>query len=312
MTAAAIEVQHASLTVREHFWSRPRTLVEDLSFVVPQGTLCGFVGANGAGKTTTLQLLLGHIAPTSGSLRLFGVPVDDPRARVGLGYLPEQAPPGRALTPQRLVRAHALLRGVPPNQATRAAQEALERVQLIGHSHRCMRTFSKGMRQRVSLAQALAGAPRLLILDEPLSGLDPPGRHLVRELLAELTASGCTVFFSTHMLSDVSLLCHQVVVLHHGRLTYSGAPAALEARAGHGRMEVVGQGVDAASCAVAETLGAAVSHFGPRHRFVLPDVTAANTLAAQLLRQGAVVHSLSPYGGSALEAWVTDQEGHTP
>lgn len=314
MTAAttAIDVQGISLKVREHFWAPPRAVLQQVSFSVPQGTLCGLVGANGAGKTTTLQLMLGHIQPSTGTVRLFDVPVNEPRARLGLGYLPEQPPAGRALTPLQLVRAHALLRGVAPARARLAAIQALERVQLADHSSRPMRSFSKGMLQRVSLAQALVGSPRLLILDEPLSGLDPPGRHLMRELLAELSGTGCTVFFSTHMLSDVSLLCHQVVVLRQGKLTYSGAPAALEAQAGLGRTEVVGEGIDASTCALAASLGATVSQFGPRHRFVLPEPRAAEQLTAHLLQAGATLHTFGPYGGSALEALVARTQNEAP
>lgn len=302
---AAICVHDVTFRAKEHFYSRPKTILHSVSFTVPQGSICGFVGANGAGKTTTLQLLLGQLQPTSGRLSLFGQDASLPAARVHMGFLPEKASGPTTLTAHQLVRAHGLLRGLPRNSIEAHAQQALYDVQLQHHSHRPLRNFSKGMLQRVGLAQALVGNPRLLLLDEPLSGLDPPGRHLVRELLAHLGRQGRTVFFSTHMLADVELLCDQVVVLRDGRVVHSGAPSHLvENGAQNNSMEVVAHNVDAAGCALAHALGATSSSFGSRQRFIVNTLADANTLAKAILECGGTLHRVAPHGGGALEAML--------
>ena len=311
---AAIAVQNVVYTVRRHFYSPPRTIVDNLTFTVAPGEICGFVGANGAGKTTTMRMLLGQVTATSGSLQLFGVPACDPKARVGLGFLPERGILKSPLSAHAIVRAHGLLSGMSRDQATRAAGEALERLGLGAQAHRPLKEFSKGMVQRVGLAQAIVGAPRLLILDEPLSGLDPPGRHVVRELITDMGQRGCAVFFSTHILADVELICDRVLVLQSGRLTHEGPPAKLVAQGPERleRTEIIALDLPQEIWTLAEKLGAECRQFGRSHRIIANSLADANAIGRAILASGATLKLMAPFGGSPLEALLLEPQERPP
>jgi ABC-2 type transport system ATP-binding protein len=311
---AAIAVQNVVYTVRRHFYSTPKTIVHDLTFTVAPGEICGFVGANGAGKTTTMRMLLGQVTPTSGSLQLFGTPVSNPRARAGLGFLPERGIPKSPLSAHAIVRTHGLLSGLSRAEASRAAGEALERLGLGEQAHRPLKDFSKGMVQRVGLAQAIVGAPRLLILDEPLSGLDPPGRHAVRELIVDMGQRGCAVFFSTHILADVELICDRVLVLQNGQLTHQGPPAKLVAQGAERleRTEIIALDLDPKIWALAQGLGAHCRQFGRSHRIIANSLADANEIGRAILASGATLKVLAPFGGSPLEALLLKPQQRPP
>lgn len=219
---AAIRVCELRKSIRVGFWGRRIDILHGFSFFVPAGCIFGFIGLNGAGKSTTIKHLVGAARPTSGSVELFGVPPRDRAARRRFGYLPELPSLPGTLKPVELLSLHARLAGLAPDVARRRIDEVLERVGLLEAAGRRIQGFSKGMQQRVGLALALLAEPDLLILDEPMSGLDPMGRHLVREILLERKRNGQTVFFSSHILPDVEALCDEIAVLHRGHIVTQG------------------------------------------------------------------------------------------
>jgi ABC-2 type transport system ATP-binding protein len=192
--------------------------VRDLTLAVPRGEVFGFLGPNGAGKTTSMKMLLGLVRPTAGEGRLLGVPLGDPRGRARVGYLPEHFAFHEWLEGRELLGFHARLLGLVPPELDLEAQERLEQVGLGGAARRRVREYSKGMKQRLGLAQALLGEPELVFLDEPTSGLDPLGRRLVRDIIRELRARGATVFLNSHLLSEVEVTCDRVAFVKSGRV----------------------------------------------------------------------------------------------
>jgi ABC-2 type transport system ATP-binding protein len=193
-----------------------KTAVRDLTLSVPKGEVFGFLGPNGAGKTTSIKMLLGLVHPTSGAGRLLGHPIGTTRARARVGYLPEHFAFHEWLRGRELLRFHGRLLGLR-GAALEAGIEALvRRVELADAADRCLREYSKGMRQRIGLAQALLGEPELVFLDEPTSGLDPLGRLLVRDVIRDLRARGTTVFLNSHLLSEVEVTCDRVAFVKDG------------------------------------------------------------------------------------------------
>lgn len=212
MTGPAIETQ----SLRRRFGDK--LAVADLSLTVDQGEVFGFLGPNGAGKTTSLKMLLGLIAPTSGSGRLMGIPIGERRARERVGFLPEHFRFQDWLTGRELLQFHGRLFGMSGTALEQRIEALLARVDLLDAAHQRVSTYSKGMTQRVGLAQALLHSPRLVFLDEPTSGLDPIGRRLVRDIIRELKADGVTVFLNSHLLSEVEQTCDRVVFVKQGRI----------------------------------------------------------------------------------------------
>lgn len=201
--------------------------VRDLNLQIADGETVGFIGANGAGKTTTIKMLLYFITPTRGRAWLYDVPCEEPRARQKVGYMPEQPYFPRYLTPRELLSAHAALAGVPARDAKHRVEIALELARADTFAHRPIGKLSKGMTQRVALAQALVGDPQLLILDEPASGLDPVSRVEMRNVLQALKEHGKTIFLSSHHLGEVELICDRVAIIHQGYLLAFGTPEEL-------------------------------------------------------------------------------------
>jgi len=201
--------------------------VKEVSFEVRAGHIYGFLGPNGAGKTTTIKMLTGLIAPTGGSARIFGEAVPSARAMRRVGFLPENPYVYPYLTPREFVEMCGRLSGLGPRDARRRAEVVLDQVRVLYAADRPVRRLSKGMLQRTGLAAALVADPELLILDEPMSGLDPVGRKEVRDLIVKERDGGRTIFFSTHILSDVEMLCDHVTILRQGRAVVTGEIAAL-------------------------------------------------------------------------------------
>jgi ABC-2 type transport system ATP-binding protein len=192
--------------------------VRGLSLQVQRGEVFGFLGPNGAGKTTSIKMLLGLIAPTSGCAALLGAPLGDRAARAKIGFLPEHFRFHDWLSAEEFLRLHAQLYGMPATRLKRRIPDLLDRVGLIPFRNKQLRTFSKGMLQRVGLAQALLNEPELVFLDEPTSGLDPVGRRLVRDIIHELRAQGASVFLNSHLLSEVEITCDRVAFIKHGEV----------------------------------------------------------------------------------------------
>ena len=193
-----------------------------LDLSVHQGEVFGFLGPNGAGKTTTMNVLLGFVNATAGDAWLFGVNVRDPIARQRIGYLPEMTYYYKFLSAEEILRFYAKIFRVPKAEVEERIDAVLKLVELEHARKRQIKTYSKGMQQRVGLAQALINNPDLLILDEPTSGLDPLGRMKVREIIQRLKNEGKTVFFSSHELGEVETVCDRVAILHQGELKAEG------------------------------------------------------------------------------------------
>jgi ABC-2 type transport system ATP-binding protein len=225
MTETAIRIDGFTKEYAATRRADKRTAVDNLTLDVPAGALFGFLGPNGAGKTTTIKMLLGFLPPTRGAAWIFDLPVADTAARARVGYLPEQPYFPKFLTAQEVVAVHAGLSGRHGKAARECADKAMRRVGMYDYRNMPLAKCSKGMVQRVGLATALVGDPRLLILDEPSSGLDPVGRKELRELLTELQAEGVTVFLSSHLLSEMESLCDHVGILCRGKLAACGTPA---------------------------------------------------------------------------------------
>ena len=193
-----------------------------LDLEVGAGEVFGFLGPNGAGKTTTMNVLLGFVPPTSGAAYLFGIDVRQPIARQRIGYLPELTYYYKFLTAEELLRFYAKIFGLSRGETDRRISELLKLVELESAARRPIKSYSKGMQQRVGLAQALINNPDLLVLDEPTSGLDPLGRMKVREIIQRLKNEGKTVFFSSHELGEVESVCDRVAIIHQGELKALG------------------------------------------------------------------------------------------
>lgn len=192
--------------------------VDNLSLHVNPGEVVGFIGPNGAGKSTTIKVLMGFRRQLSGSVRIFGLPPGSVESRRRIGFLPEVALYYPFLTARETLRMFAKLREIPGTEREEMITQLLKKVGLMGREKEAVRGFSKGMLQRVGIAQAIMGEPDLLILDEVTSGLDPVARYDVRRILLDFKAKGKTVFFSSHELSEVTMLCDRVILIDEGRV----------------------------------------------------------------------------------------------
>jgi len=192
--------------------------VKGLTLQVQQGEVFGFLGPNGAGKTTSMKMLLGLIAPTSGEASLLGKPIGNREAMQRVGFLPEHFRFQEWLTADEFLLLHGQLLGMKKDDLQLRRDELLERVGLTPFRNKHLRTFSKGMLQRVGLAQALLNRPALVFLDEPTSGLDPVGRRLVRDVIREVRAQGTSVFLNSHLLSEIEVTCDRVAFIQHGEV----------------------------------------------------------------------------------------------
>lgn len=199
--------------------------VDAVSFQIGRGEIFGFLGPNGAGKTTTIRILLDFCSATSGTVQVFGGPPGHPETRRRIGYLPEVADYYDFLRAQELLRFYGQLCGMARRQITDAIPRVLDRVGLADTGKKRIAHFSKGMKQRLGLAQALLHDPDLLILDEPMSGLDPLGRRRVRDIIRELRDQGKTVFFSSHELSEAEMIADTFAIVKDGRTRWQGTPA---------------------------------------------------------------------------------------
>ena len=222
VTEPLIAVEALHKVFRQGFFMRRVVAVKGVSFTVDRGDIFGFLGPNGAGKTTTIKMLTGLIRPTSGRARVFGRDVDDPKARERVGFLPENPYVYPYLSPTEFVELCARLSGLSRRAARDRTRRVLAQVGVAYAADRPVRRLSKGMLQRTGLAAALVADPELLILDEPMSGLDPVGRKEVRDLILDERKAGRTIFFSTHILSDVETLCDRVSILRRGEVVVSG------------------------------------------------------------------------------------------
>ncbi|MGB9206355.1 MAG: ABC transporter ATP-binding protein, partial [Terriglobales bacterium] len=265
----ALETTNLEKTYAVGFWRKtPRVALRPLNLTVAEGEVFGFLGPNGAGKTTTLKLLMGLVFPTGGTARILGKDINDPAIKAQIGFLPEQPYFYDYLTARELLEYYARLSGMESKERGRKVEAMLERVGLKDAARVQLRKFSKGMLQRVGLAQAVLHDPKVVFLDEPMSGLDPMGRREVRDLMEELKQQGKTVFFSTHILSDAEALCDRVAVIHQGELRGVGHVAELTSSIA-AKVELIWNG--SAVPAGLSALGAECRVIGETVRAVLPE-----------------------------------------
>jgi ABC-2 type transport system ATP-binding protein len=237
--------------------------VDHLSLEVMPGEVFGFLGPNGAGKTTTMKLILRLLFPTAGTISLFGRPVDDASVRSAIGFLPENPYFYDHLTARELLDYFARLFGLDQPERTTRIERLLELVALDPRAHDLpLGKLSRGMLMRVGIAQALVNDPKLVILDEPMAGLDPIGRVHIRDLLSSLREQGRTIFFSTHILSDAEAICDRVAILRRGRLVALGSLSELLSQVNSQAMEIIALNLDEAACRSLTDLGAQVYQTG--------------------------------------------------
>jgi len=298
---AAIEIIGLSKTYNVGFWrKRLKCALRSLDLTIAQGEIFGFLGPNGAGKTTTLKLLMGLVFPSSGMARILGMEINDPRMKARIGFLPEQPYFYDYLTATELLEYYAQLSGVAAGDRRRRVSKVLEQVGLPDAAKVQLRKFSKGMLQRVGIAQAILHDPEVLFFDEPMSGLDPIGRRQVRDLMEELKRQGKTIFFSTHILSDAESLCDRVAIIHLGELRGVGAVEDLTSSV-EGRVEIVwlGNSVPASVRTIVTECHAS----GDTMRAVLPE-TQQDAMIDALRREHLRIVSITPVRTSLEEYFV--------
>jgi ABC-2 type transport system ATP-binding protein len=221
---AVIEIENLAKDFYSGFWVKhPIRALDNLSLQVHKGEVFGFLGPNGAGKSTTLKILMNLLRPTSGTARILGKSVESVSMHQAIGYLPENPYFYDYLTPEELLTYAGRLFGLRPPDLTRKVDALLQNVGLAGARKLQLRKFSKGMVQRIGVAQAIINDPEVVFLDEPMSGLDPLGRMDVRKIIISLKSRGVTVFFSSHILPDVEAICDRVAILNKGKLQQAGA-----------------------------------------------------------------------------------------
>jgi ABC-2 type transport system ATP-binding protein len=297
----AIDILGLEKTYSVGFWrKKPKYALKPLHLRVEEGEIFGFLGPNGAGKTTTLKMLMGLVYPTAGSAQILSMDINDPRMKAQIGFLPEQPYFYDYLTAGELLNYYGQLSGVAPKERERKVREVLERVGLPDVMRVQLRKFSKGMLQRVGIAQAILHDPRIVFFDEPMSGLDPMGRREVRDLMEELKHEGKTVFFSTHILSDAEALCDRVAIIHLGELQSVGAVADLTSSI-EGKIELIWHGNKVP--ASMKALGADCHVTGDTVRVVLLEGNQDSALEA-LRREQLRIVSLIPVRTSLEEYFV--------
>jgi ABC-2 type transport system ATP-binding protein len=284
--------------------------LDGLTLAVERGEIFGFLGANGAGKTTTLKLLMRLMYPTSGNARILGRDIGDTAMHADIGYLPEHPYFYDYLTARELLEYCAELFGYRAAERRRRAADLLARVRLDEKSwDKQLRKFSKGMLQRVGLAQALVNDPAVVFLDEPMSGLDPVGRREVRDLIASLRTTGTTVFLCSHILSDVEVLCDRAAVLRKGRLAHIGRLEELRGAGGERPMEVVVSTADPArfESALVTLTQARMTATPGGARVEVPTESEVDEVLRAVRASGARLVAVQPVGNPLEELFVNEE-----
>lgn len=303
----AIEILGLEKTYMVGFWrKRPKLALHPLHLEVHEGEIFGFLGPNGAGKTTTLKMLMGLVFPTAGRARILGKDWTDPEVKAKIGFLPEQPYFYDYLTAHELLDYYGQLSGLPSADRKTRIEEILKQVGLLEIKGVQLRKFSKGMLQRVGIAQAILHRPKLVFFDEPMSGLDPLGRREVRDLMQKLKQQGTTVFFSTHILSDAEAICDRVAIINKGELRGVGAIEELTSTV-QGKVEVVWQGTQVP--AAMKALGAECYVSGDTVRGVISERQQDAAIDA-LRRERIRLIAITPLRTS-LEAYFVEKLQHT-
>ncbi len=288
-THAAITTAGLAKTYRVGFWGRRVLALQETTLSIAAGQIYGLLGPNGAGKSTFIKLLLNLIQPTAGSALVFGRPPTDAEGRAQVGYLPENPTPYEYLTGAEFVRLAGVLAGLRGTELEQRVTEVIGLVGMSGAAGLQIRRYSKGMTQRVSLAQALVAKPKLLILDEPTSGLDVLGRQLIREIILEQRRQGTTVLLCSHIIPDVEALCDRVAVVIGGKILKEGSVAELLEQDASG-VELTVSHVDEATVNAMTSATVTASRLGERWLLRLDEGQSPAVLRRVLDAGGRVVH----------------------
>jgi ABC-2 type transport system ATP-binding protein len=293
MSTIVLRVQSLAKTFRRPFSGKRVEAVRGVSFEVERAEIFGFLGPNGAGKTTTIKMLMGLVAPTAGSMEILGVRAPSPDVRRRVGFLPENPYIYPYLSPREFVTLCGRLSGLRGGSLRDRVVRVIERVGVGYAIDRAVRALSKGMLQRVALAAALVHDPELLVLDEPMSGLDPVGRKEVRDLIVEEKHGGRTVFFSSHILSDVELLCDRVCILRKGEVVVAGALRDLLSE-GKRRSEITIGGASSALRSALATVARVTRAVGDVIVMEVEGDAAVRDVVQRALAEGARLDSVAP------------------
>lgn len=300
-SSSMLKIEKVDQSFRAGFFLKPKQILHGIEFEVPKGSIFGFLGPNGAGKTTLIHLIVGIRQPKSGAVRLNGHLAHSSAAKASIGYLPERPYFYEHLTGEQFLRFFGDLSQMPAAQLRQRIPIVLDKVGMSRARDLELKKFSKGMLQRIGIAQAILHEPELLVLDEPMSGLDPSGRREIRELILELNKEGRTIFFSSHVIPDVEAICDRVAVIRDGRLVESGTLSEL-------RMKKA-SGVEITIARTAEAEAALKKVARPQVRIeLLPDairvlqpetsLEAGRALLQEFLSLGLPVRNFQEIGGS--------------
>ena len=234
-----VEIENLTKVYGKLFSRREVKAVDNLSFHIKRGEVCGFLGPNGAGKTTTIMLLMGFLKPTSGTIHLLGQKPTHVKAKERIGFLPEESYFYKFLNADEILNYYGCLFNMSSKQRKRRIDELIDMVGLKDARKRRIREYSKGMQRRIGIAQALINDPEFIILDEPTSGLDPIGIQEVKALIFKLKESGKTIFMSSHLLADVQGVCDRIIMLYQGKLVVEGRTQEILSKKGHTNIEIL-------------------------------------------------------------------------
>jgi ABC-2 type transport system ATP-binding protein len=291
---------------RVGFGRRSVMALDHLDLEIEEGEVFGFLGHNGAGKTTTIKLLMGLVYPTSGEVWILDRSIRDVAVKQYIGFLPESPYFYEYLTAEEFLVFYGQLFGIGGLKLAKKIDELLELVSMTDARHRPLRKFSKGMLQRIGIAQALINDPRLVILDEPMSGLDPIGRRDVRDIILRLKHEGKTIFFSSHILPDVEMICDRIGILVNGRLKAVGTVQELAGASSVNSIELVVEDVSEAVLEEIRDLAATVMRRGNQVLIKLDDEERVNSLLDLILKQKGRVVSLTPHKRSLEDLFLTE------
>ncbi len=309
MDTPILEFDKVSKSYRTHLSVRRGWILRDLSFSLKRGEIFGYIGPNGAGKTTSIRLTLGILFPDAGSIRLFGEPAGRVRLKEKIGFLPENPYFYDYLTAEEFLDFFGRLLGMSGADRRRRIPELLDLVGLGNRADRQLRKFSKGMVQRIGLAQALLNEPELVILDEPMSGLDPMGRRQVRDIILDLKKQGKTVFFSSHILQDAEMICDRVGILDRGRLLSIGPLAEFLSQ----RVEFWEAWVSGCQVNLEDFQAELVSAKNGDRLVRLHDEKRLEEFLREVQKRGGRLHSLQPQKATLEDVFVKEvRQGRDP
>ena len=301
MTAAVIEFERVTKTYRKRLGGQEIPALTEVSFSVAPGRVCAFLGPNGAGKTTSISILMGFLYADWGKIRVLGCDPGDVKAKRRIGFVPENFAFYKHLNAEKLLRFHARLAEVAEEATSGLIRDLLAKVRLGGYEKLKIGRYSRGMVQRLGIAQSLIGDPELLVLDEPTSGLDPSGRKEVRDLLLALKNAGKTIFLSSHLLSEVEQLSDEAVIIDRGRVVRAGAMKDL-LETGN-QVEVLATEISEELATVLRELGAKVERSSQGVRIIVGS-ERKRELVERLWLQGSDVVRLNPVKGSLEDLYM--------